>query len=334
MSADSWETAPASPEEEVMSEAAAAAASSSSEEVVEDTNSDETQTTIASSSSSSAEKRQNLWFYAELNQVRLLQRALRPLFQTAYTDREYPDDMFLAGHIRDAGHVCISPDGILLICTTSFPPHLDAYLQLPLATFSAFRCRKERVLDLHLRLLENRINSTVDDYEDDDGISVCFSGAKPNYNALLYSLRDRDAVAVHSSEMALISSYQGSLAGLDWSDYSYIVSIEMPAQIFKELINSLSFYGFEVHADVTATRIMFRVVNKVVILEEGAERYRILRERGQYPFLLEFGLHHKSAFLNAASLSDRVRLHQLLDLRTVFEVPVNGLGSIMFCSRL
>ncbi|KAM5555232.1 hypothetical protein ABKV19_023232 [Rosa sericea] len=245
MSADSWETAPATPEEEVMS-AAAAAASSSSEEVVQGTDSDETQTTGTSSSSSSAEKRQNLWFHAELNQVRLLQRALRPLFQTAYTDREYPDDMFLAGHILDAGHFCISPDGILLACTTSFPPHLDAFLQLPLATFSAFRCRKERVLDLRLRLLENRINSTIDDYEDDDdGISVCFSGAKPNYNALLYSLRDRDGVAVHSSEMALVSSYRGSLGGLDWSEYSYIVSIEMPAQILRQLINSLSFYGFE-----------------------------------------------------------------------------------------
>ncbi|XP_061995384.1 uncharacterized protein LOC133713394 [Rosa rugosa] len=108
----------------------------------------------------------------------------------------------------------------------------------------------------------------------------------------------------------------------------------MPTETFKQLINSLSLYGFAVRATVTITQIMFRVVNEEVVLRAEAEVYKILRSRSRYPYLLEFGLHQKSAFLNAASLSDRVRLHQLLDLRTVLEVPVKGLGSILFCFKL
>ncbi|XP_024182223.2 uncharacterized protein LOC112187589 [Rosa chinensis] len=283
---------------------------------------------MSSSSTSSSEKKETLLFHVELNEVRLLQKALRPLYETAY----FPDDMSLAGKIRDSGHFCISPDGVLIASTTSFPPHLDAYLELPRATFAALRCHKDHVLRLNLRLLEDRIAATT--VNGCDGVSACFSGEKYRHSALLYSLRDKEGFAVHSSEIPLICSYPGFLATLDWSDYSYQLSIEMPTETFKQLINSLSLYGFAVRATVTITQIMFRVVNEEVVLRAEAEVYKILRSRSRYPYLLEFGLHQKSAFLNAASLSDRVRLHQLLDLRTVLEVPVKGLGSILFCFKL
>ncbi|KAM5555240.1 hypothetical protein ABKV19_023236 [Rosa sericea] len=296
-----------------MSSSTSSSSPSSSEEET-DSQSPISMSSSSSSSSSSSEKKETLLFHVELNEVRLLQKALRPLCEIAY----FPDGMSLAGKIRDSGHFCISPDGVLIASTTSFPPHLDAYLELPLATLAALRCHKDHVLRLNLRLLEDRIaaSTTVNGC---DGVSACFSGEKYRHSALLYSLRDKEGIAVHSSEIR-ICSYPGFLATLDWSDYSYQLSIEMPTETFKQLINSLSLYGF--------------AVNEEVVLRAEAEVYKILRSRSRYPYLLEFGLHQKSAFLNAASLSDRVRLHQLLDLRTVLEVPVKGLGSILFCFKL
>lgn len=64
------------------------------------------------------------------------------------------------------------------------------------------------------------------------------------------------------------------------------------------------------------------------------ETYRTVLSAGQYPYSLKFALHQKSAFLNAARLSNIVRLHLLADSRTVLDVPVDGLGNLMFCFKL
>nr|XP_011469041.1 PREDICTED: uncharacterized protein LOC101299907 isoform X3 [Fragaria vesca subsp. vesca] len=246
-------------------------------------------------SDSEDEKNENRWFHAEVNEVPLLQKCLRPL-----TDGENP-----TGNVD---YFCVSPDGMYLAST-------HAYLEFSVVNFAAYYCPEKRVLRLHLRHLEDRIATAVDIYAEEDGISLCFTGERPNYNALLLSMRD--------SSMELRSS-----------DVNYTVSIDMQTQTFMQLIEYLSLYGFEVQATVQSTGIMFRAVNEEIILWEEKGIYQIEHEEGeivQYPFLLKFDLYQKSALLNAAILSERVWLHQLVDLRTVVVVPVQGHHSIQFC---
>ncbi|XP_062001670.1 uncharacterized protein LOC133718803 [Rosa rugosa] len=276
----------------------------------------------------------NLWFRLEMNGAQLFQKALRPLFQSAYSDKEYPEEMFLAGKILDDGLMSISKtDGVLLASKATFRSTVYTTLSLPISTFTQFRCRQDRVLRLHLGLLEHRINATVGGYDSDDDVSIRFSGESTNYNTLIYGVRDGgvDGGELETSEIALMNSKPGRVVG---HVSKYQLSIEMPAETFMQLIDFLSLYGSAVKATVTNTQIMFCVVNKEVVLRAEAERYKIVHSAGQYPYLLEFGLDQKSAFLNAAILSNIVRLHQLTDSRTVLEVPISALGSLMFYSKL
>nr|XP_011469039.1 PREDICTED: uncharacterized protein LOC101299907 isoform X1 [Fragaria vesca subsp. vesca] len=264
-------------------------------------------------SDSEDEKNENRWFHAEVNEVPLLQKCLRPL-----TDGENP-----TGNVD---YFCVSPDGMYLAST-------HAYLEFSVVNFAAYYCPEKRVLRLHLRHLEDRIATAVDIYAEEDGISLCFTGERPNYNALLLSMRDREGNVIYSSEIELVLSYPGSME-LRSSDVNYTVSIDMQTQTFMQLIEYLSLYGFEVQATVQSTGIMFRAVNEEIILWEEKGIYQIEHEEGeivQYPFLLKFDLYQKSALLNAAILSERVWLHQLVDLRTVVVVPVQGHHSIQFC---
>nr|XP_011469042.1 PREDICTED: uncharacterized protein LOC101299907 isoform X4 [Fragaria vesca subsp. vesca] len=237
-------------------------------------------------SDSEDEKNENRWFHAEVNEVPLLQKCLRPL-----TDGENP-----TGNVD---YFCVSPDGMYLAST-------HAYLEFSVVNFAAYYCPEKRVLRLHLRHLEDRIATAVDIYAEEDGISLCFTGERPNYNALLLSMRDREGNVIYSSEIELVLSYPGSME-LRSSDVNYTVSIDMQTQTFMQLIEYLSLYGFEVQATVQSTGIMFRAVNEEIILWEEKGIYQIEHEE------------------------ERVWLHQLVDLRTVVVVPVQGHHSIQFC---
>ncbi|XP_004306807.1 PREDICTED: uncharacterized protein LOC101308707 [Fragaria vesca subsp. vesca] len=215
-----------------------------------------------------------------------------------------------------------------MAASSPLPPHVEAYIEISLRTFATFSCcRGNRVFRLDLRLLEERIANTVA-----DGLSLCLTAEKAF--ELLYSLKNSEGNVVHSSPMQLISQYSGVLPGVDWSADSYVVSVQIPALIFRELINNLSTHAPTVQATMTSLEIIFRAADMETVMSEEDLSYIILLREGQYPYTFRFTLHQKSAILNAVSLSDRVTLNQLLDSRTVIQIPVEGLGSIQFCFPL
>jgi hypothetical protein len=126
-----------------------------------------------------------VWFDAELHAVLLLQKALRVLCQSAYTDRDCPEDMFREGKIFDAGCMSISAkEGVVLSSTSSFPPYVFTFLWMPISSFRTFQCRENRLLDLNLRFLERQIT---------DCASVNFTGETTDYNALICSFMTVDS---------------------------------------------------------------------------------------------------------------------------------------------
>ncbi|KAK9901478.1 hypothetical protein M0R45_034463 [Rubus argutus] len=269
-----------------------------------------------------------VWFDAELHAVLLLQKALGPLCQSAYTDREYPEDMFRDCKIYDTGCMSISAtEGVVLSSTSSFPPYVFTYLWMPISSFRTFQCRENRVLNLNLRFLEEQIT---------DCASINFTGETTNYNAIMCSFmkvgEDGDVLGTEECAISLISSNPATERYV--SAFTSQLIIEMQSETFKNVINSVSMFGFTVHATVTNTQITFRVVNNETVLREEAEAYRTVLSAGQYPYSLKFSLHQKSAFLNAARLSNVVRLHLFDDSRTRLDVPVEGLGNLMFCFKL
>lgn len=125
-----------------------------------------------------------VWFDAELHAVLLLQKALRVLCQSAYSDREFPEDMFRDLKILPVGCMSISAtEGVVLSSKSSSPPDVFTFLWMPISSFRTFQCRENRMLRLNLRFLEQEIT---------DCASVNFTGETTNYNALICSFMTVD----------------------------------------------------------------------------------------------------------------------------------------------
>ena len=53
-------------------------------------------------------------------------------------------------------------------------------------------------------------------------------------------------------------------------------------------------------------------------------------DANEYPFVLKFDLQHKSAFLNAAVLSEMVWIRKTTENLTVLDCPIDHLGNLLF----
>ncbi|KAM5555242.1 hypothetical protein ABKV19_023237 [Rosa sericea] len=266
------------------------------------------------------------WFELKLDfpEAILLKKAVRVFTQVAYSDRELPTSMF-NGFIPNNADLHLSPTMVLLVSTNSHfrLSEMTTVLAMPRSSMSRLWCSKScRTLCVSLHglkcLLERSAGDSVTLYSDEEAVGRIFC-----------EIGDDDGIK-YSSTLPVISWWDQIQMDLGFVGYEYPMRLGLSSEIFCSVITELDSHGFKVHAKVSETQVVFRVVNNKIVFKRKPGICEIESVGDRYPFELKFDLQHKSAFLNAARLSKMVWILKSVELITVLSFPILGLGNLMF----
>ncbi|XP_024175582.1 uncharacterized protein LOC112181464 isoform X1 [Rosa chinensis] len=268
------------------------------------------------------------WFELKLDfaEAILLKKAVRVFTQVAYSDRELPTSMF-NNFIPNNADLHLSPTMVLLVSTNShfrFPEMATVLaMKPPCSSVSRLWCSKScRTLCVSLHRLKCLLERNTED-------SVTLYGDEGAVDRIFYEIGDDEGIK-YSSTLPVVSSRDQIQMDLGFVGSEYPMRLGLSSEIFRAFITQSDSHGFKVHARVSQTQVVLRVVNNEMVFRPELGVCEIESEGGRYPFVLKFDLQHKRAFLNAAMLSEMVWILNSADLITVLSFPIVGLGNLMF----
>ncbi|KAK9910505.1 hypothetical protein M0R45_034464 [Rubus argutus] len=147
-------------------------------------------------------------------------------------------------------------------------------------------------------------------------------------DGIRYELEDDDGSIIHSSTLP-VTEFEGQV-DLSFLEYQFPMSIGLSSDLFCHVINELEIYGSTICSTVSENEVVFRVVNHELRFPREPGWCEIHSDANEYPFVLKFDLQHKSAFLNAAVLSEMVWIHKTTESLTVLDCPIEHLGNLLF----
>lgn len=264
------------------------------------------------------------WLELKLDpaEAMLLKKAVRAIAQVAFTDVDYPDEWFTIPNT--AAHLCFTPRFMALVSGLSHNDHpkILTFLHMPSYIMRRLDCDESRavIFPLHILLKQLELNTEFspslygDDFVDD---------------GIRYELEDDGGIIIHSSTLP-VTEFEGQvdLSVLDLSQYP--MSIGLSSDLFVRVIHELELYGSTIRAVVSENEVVFLVVNHELRFQREPGRCEIQSDANEYPFVLKFDLQHKSAFLNAAVLSEMVWIRKTTENLTVLDCPIDHLGNLLF----
>ncbi|KAK9901477.1 hypothetical protein M0R45_002108 [Rubus argutus] len=257
----------------------------------------------------------------DLPQAIRLKKAVRAIGQVAFTDGDYPDEWFTA--IPNTAHLCFTSRFMVLACGLShnYFPKILTFLHIPSSIMRRLDCDESCAVTFPLHILLKQLELNTE-------FSLSLYGDDFADDGIRYELEDDDGSIIHSSTLP-VTEFEGQV-DLSFLEYQFPMSIGLSSDLFCHVINELEIYGSTIRSTVSENEVVFRVVNHELRFPREPGWCEIHSDANEYPFVLKFDLQHKSAFLNAAVLSEMVWIHKTTESLTVLDCPIEHLGNLLF----